>query len=456
MGRKYCRGWTRKSVRFAITLNLAAVLLNGCASDHIHSAKVPPPPSPHSIVGEFETLEGVTARDLLPPELFEGEDYQILNEVTPHGLTYRFTIDSPYGRFQPSGEDMLRIRLREILALKEAQDISQPAAFGLGIAHTVLSPLKFVWDLITDPKETTLGVPKGMWRTMTRIAEMVVGERGEFEESEGEELVGFSMVRRSVADYLGIDSYSSNDRLQTAIEKVALAGYAGGMGSRLAMMPITGPAGFALMGTSFGATMNDMLRQNAPEDLRRMNRELLEEIKVDENLIEKFLSHPWYSPRHETILVQALVAMEGARNREGFIRVALHADSEEEALFFQRLAEMMVNYHHTVVPLDTLIIIEDRLILGYTDDAALVATVPVFRLPWTRDVALAAEAVLQEASSQGRVGRLELWLTGEATSRARMELESRGFMIHEGAFLRLLGPLMEEASGHNGRGVSRY
>jgi hypothetical protein len=388
----------------------------------------------------------VTARDILPPELFEGEDYQILDEVTPFGLTYRFTIDSPYGRFESYGEDMLQIRIREILALKEVQDISHPAAFGLGVAYTVFSPLMFIWDLVTDPKETAMGVPKGMWRTMTRIAEMVVGERGEFEESEGKELVGFSMVKLSLADYFGIDAYSSNDALQNAIEEVALAGYAGGMGSRLAMMPITGPAAFALMGTSFGATMNELFRQNAPEDLRRMNRELLEQIKVDEALIEKFLSHPWYSPRHETILVQALVEMEGAQNREGFIRMALRAKREEEALFFQRLAEMMVNYHHTVVPINKLIIVEDRLILGYTDDQALVATVPVFRLPWTRDVAQAAEAVLEEASSQGRVRRLEIWLTGELTPRARTELESRGFMVHEGAFLRLLGPPVEEDS----------
>ncbi len=166
---------------------------------------------------------------------------------------------------------------------------------------------------------------------------------------------------------------------------------------------------------------------------------------MDEALIDEFLSHPWYSPRHETMLVQALVEMEGTNNREGFIRVALRAKREEEALFFQRLAEMMVNYHQTVVPIDKLVIIGDRLILGYTDDRALVATVPVFRLPWTRDVAQAAEAVLEEASSQSRVRRLEVWLIGEFTPRARQELESRGFMVHEGAFLRLVGPLMQEA-----------
>jgi hypothetical protein len=437
--------WTRARFQFAIILGLCSLFITGCASQTADTTKSAPFPSIQTPSGEYETLEGVTARDLLPTELFEGEGYQILDEVTPNGLAYRFTLDSPYGRFEPYGVDMLQIRIREILALKEVHEISQPTAFGLGVAYILLSPFRFIWDMATEPKDTAMGVPKGMWKTMTRIAEMVVGERGEFEESAGKELVGFSMVKRSVASYLGIDSYSSNDTLQSAIEKVALAGYAGGMSTKLALTPITGPAGFALAGTFFGAAMNDVFRQNSPEDLRRMNRELMERMNLDEGLIDEFLSHPWYSPLHETKLVQALVEMEGTKNREGFIRVALRANKEEEALFFQRLAEMMANYHQTVIPIDKLFIIEDRLILGYTDDGALVATVPVFRLPWTREVAQAADAVVEEASARIRVRRLEVWLTGEFTHRARQELESRGFMIHEGAFLRLLGPPVQQA-----------
>ena len=437
--------WTRARFQFAISLGLCSLFIGGCASHQADTTKSAPLPAIQTPSGEYETLEGVTARDILPPELFEGEGYQILDEVTAKGLAYQFTLDSPYGRFEPYGVDMLQIRIREILALKEVQDISSPTAFGLGVAYIVISPFRFIWDMVNEPKDTAMAVPKGMWKTMTRIAEMVVGERGEFEESEGKELVGFSMVKRSVASYLGIDAYSSNDTLQSAIEKVALAGYAGGMSTKLAMTPITGPAGFALAGTFLGAAMNDMFRQNSPEDLRGMNRELLEGMNMDEGLIDEFLSHPWYSPRHETLLVQALADMDGTKDREGFIQVALRAKGEEEALFFQRLAEMMVNYHQTVVPIDRLVIIEDRLILAYTDDRALVATVPVFRLPWTREVAQAADAVLEEASAERRVRRLEVWLTGEFTPRARQELELRGFMVHEGAFFRLLGPPVQQA-----------
>ena len=216
---------------------------------------------------------------------------------------------------------------------------------------------------------------------MTRMGEMVGGERGELEGNETNELVGFSMVKRQLGYKLGVDTYSSNRPLQEALDEVAMAGYAGGMGSRLALIPITGPAGFAVMGTTFSATMSDLLRENAPEDLRRMNREILEKMAIDKTIIEKFLSHPWYSPRHETILVHALAEMDDVKNRGGFLHVALHAKREEEALFYQRLAEMMINYHHTVVPIYELVIVQNRLILAYTVDRALAVTIPLFRLP---------------------------------------------------------------------------
>ena len=435
--------------RWVFILMVSLLLLNGCGGPLTGKTEsVPATLLEETPTIEYETLDGVTARDLLPPELFKSEDYHILDEVMPDGLTYRFTIDSPYGQFRPYGEDMLRIRLHEIQALTELKDFSQPEAFGSGVAYTLLSPFTFLWNLITDTKETAASVPKGVWRVMTRVGEMVGGERGELEDSEANELVGFSMVKRELGSKLGVDTYSSNTALQEALDEVAWAGYAGGMGSRLALIPITGPAGFVVMGTTFSSTMSDMFRENAPEDLRRMNRELLVKMGIEEKIIEEFLNHPWYSPRHETILVHALAEMDTVKNRGGFIRVALHAEREEKALFYQRLAEMMVNYHHTVVPIYELIIVQDRLILAYTVDRALVATVPLFRLPWTESVFAAAEAVFKEEAAQHRVRRLELWLTGRLTTKAREELEARGFMVHERAFDRLLGPPMKEVADH--------
>ena len=142
----------RPLIGLVTLLPFSVLFLAGCATP-ISSNKEPQQVAPpHIPTTQYETLDGVTARDLLPASLFKEEPYHILDEVTPDGLTYRFTIDSSYGRFEPYGEDMLRIRIHEIQALAELENISQPAAFGLGVANTILSPFKFLWNLITDPK----------------------------------------------------------------------------------------------------------------------------------------------------------------------------------------------------------------------------------------------------------------------------------------------------------------
>ncbi len=70
--------------------------------------------------------------------------------------------------------------------------------------------------------------------------------------------------------------------------------------------------------------MNKILLDSAPEDLRQINREKLEQMGVRESVIKEFLHHPKYSPRHETILVHALAEMKGVKNRDQFIKQALH------------------------------------------------------------------------------------------------------------------------------------
>ena len=427
------------TLQLSILLMVGALFHTGCASQGAlhggsHAASTTPTPS-----GEFETLEAVKASDLFPPDVLTGKDYEILEEVVPDGFTYHYTIDSSFGRFEAYGEDMLQIRVKELQALAELNTISQPAAFGSGVASTVMSPFKFLWNLVTDPKNTVMGVPDGISRAISRIGEMMEGERGALEDTEAEELVGFSLAKRQVAATVGADVYSSNAVLQEKLNEVAWAAYAGGMGSRLLLLPIAGPAGFALMGTSFGATMQELLREQTPEDLRLINRTLLTRMGVNDSTIEGFLVHPWYSPRHETILVHALAEMKEVNHRGRFLQVAIGAQREEEALFFQRLAEMMARYHHSVAPIDEIVLLGDRLILGYTTDHALVATVPLARLLWTRPVADAVEKVMSAwESAPHLVRRVELWITGRLTSEARAQLEAHGFMVHERILDRLL------------------
>ena len=389
--------------------------------------------------GTFDQLKPIQAKDQFSPDLLKTQHYHIQDEVKPENMTYVYTIESSFGQFEARGEWMLRNRIREIQALIELEDISSPEAFGTGVAKTIASPFVFLWDLVTEPKETVQAIPEGFSRSMNRMGEMFRGERGKFEESETKELLGFSQAKRQIAAHLGIDVYSSNPILQEHLSNVAWAAYAGGMGSRLLTIPVTGPLGFAIMGTSFSATMNDLVRDSTPEDLRQLNRQLLLNMGVKKNLLEQFLNHPWYSPRHETVLVHALVEMTEVRHRGRFLEIAVKAQSEDEALFFQQLAEMMAHYHHSVITIDALLVLDQQVVVGYTTDHALVAMLPIPRLLWTARVAEASKAMgsAWDAMPQ-KIHRAELWLTGSITNQAQQKLEARGFMIHDRTLERLM------------------
>ena len=255
--------------------------------------------------------------------------------------------------------------------------------------------------LFTEPTETLLALPKGMWHMATRIGEMAVGERGSLEDPENTELLGFSSVKRQVANHFGVDVYSSNRVLQEKLNSLSWAGYAGGAAVRLATLPIGGPAGAVLTGTSFSTTVGELLRDHTPEELRHLNRDKLEIMRLDDSLIEVFLQHPWYSPRHETVLVQALFEMNIVKNRKAFFEVATSARFEEEALFFQRIAEMLLSYHQNVKPLEEFVAIDDTAVDGidtrsHVDRHAC----PSSFFPWRAELAESAETVATWASAQ--------------------------------------------------------
>jgi len=192
-----------------------------------------------------------------------------------------------------------------------------------------------------------------------------------------------------------------------------------------------------ITGTTLHTTIGDFVRDYAPEDLRQLNRGKLHAMAIDDGLIEAFLSHPWYSPRHETLLVHALADLEGVLHRNRFLEVAMMAEFEEEALFFQRLAEMFRAYHHEVVPLTEIVLVGTHLIVGYTKEQHITAMLPVAHLPWRQEMEQAAETLANWETPGHHVEQIDVWLTGTATPRAYIQLLARGFTLREQAQERL-------------------
>jgi len=130
--------------------------------------------------------------------------------------------------------------------------------------------------------------------------------------------------------------------------------------------------------------------------------------------------------------------MDTVNNRKTFFEVATSAEFEEEALFFQRMAEMLLSYHQHVKPLREIVAIEDRLLMGLTHDHTLVGMLPIDYLPWRVEFAEAVETVTNWKSAARQVENVELWIAGKLTPRAYHELLVKGVTVRQEATAYLI------------------
>ncbi len=67
------------------------------------------------------------------------------------------------------------------------------------------------------------------------------------------------------------DVYSRNKPLQERLDKIAWAGYAGGMSMSVALMPVGGAAGAVISVSRLSKTFKEIFRTTPPNELREQN-----------------------------------------------------------------------------------------------------------------------------------------------------------------------------------------
>jgi hypothetical protein len=192
-------------------------------------------------------------------------------------------------------------------------------------------------------------------------------------------------------------------------------------------------ASLSVMGASRVEGLNKMLLDNSPEDLRKLNRQQLAKMGLDGNAIDLFLRNPWFSPRHRTVLVEELAGMEKTKNRKKFITLATTAESEQDAFFFQRVAQLMRGYHETQSPIQEIDLI-GGLAVGYAANDALVVPLVVDQGWWSAESAVLAKTLDERAPKDKKK---QLWVTGKLSPRLVEELEARKWEVHQDAWATL-------------------
>ncbi|MGN6733405.1 MAG: hypothetical protein ACTHMB_15765 [Candidatus Binatia bacterium] len=385
----------------------------------------------------YENPAVLSASKILPPELLSGPNFRVQERVTNDGYLNIYQIDSKFGTFTAVSTAMLRKRIGEINAMVVMEKVQDSREYVDSIKAAGLDAMTSAMSLVTNPVKTVSGAVQGLGAAFERVGGTLFGAgRSESEEARIKDAIGFAATKREYAYQFGVDVYSDNQKMQDMLNKISWAGYAGSLTWSAAMMAVPGGAGIAMTVVGTNKLLNQVFQNTPPIELRKMNGDKLNAMGVNPEIADAFLNNTIFTPREQTLLVNALNEMMGVTDRGAFIRVALPSQNPTVAFFRERQAEMYAGYHKTVTPLQSFVPL-GQFAAGKTVNGALVFNFPADYVVWTEPMALWMTGANQLVNNLGVTER-HLWLTGSLSPRARREIESRGWQIHEHAEPQLM------------------
>ena len=381
----------------------------------------------------YEAPPTFRASDILAPDMVSGPHHKIAETVENDGVLNRFQVETPQGPLTVVGTDRLMIRLHEVEALQQMEEVKRGDVFVDALKNSAKAPLELAKGLITDTGQTISDVGKGAGDFFDSVGHSLFGSPSEEEAGTIETVVGYDAIKRKFAYEFGVDPYTNYEALQERLIELSRAALLGGITTKVAFAAIPNrAASITLRATSFSEGMRKLVRDTSPAELKQINAEKLAEMGVDDSVSELFLDHPHYSPTKKTYIVNALDQMTGAADRGIFLKRAALAPDEQMAFLMQRMAELMLSYHTTVAPAKRMVP-AGRLVFLQRADGVAVGVVPLDHIIWRQTTAKRfAEMGAALDGIEGTTGK-ELWVEGTVSELFRENLTSQGWVIQEKA-----------------------
>jgi len=189
---------------------------------------------------------------------------------------------------------------------------------------------------------------------------------------------------------------------------------------------VTGGAGIAI---SVGGTSSDLrlaLRDKSAADLEKQDRVELAAMGVYEGTIAAFYATQWLTPTDKAVIVEAMMHLGNAGQREIFIARTAQAKTYAEGFAYRRKAELTAAYQKRVAPIRTFVNVDGTPLMQTAN--GVVAIVPMDYLYWSPQL----EELISHAGPHG-----EIWITGTVSQVATENLASRGWTVVPKAATRL-------------------
>jgi hypothetical protein len=319
----------------------------------------------------------------------------------------------------------LRMRVREAAATAHIEEIGGAETLATSVGKTALKPVATAKDLVTAPGKTVSDTVKGVGSFFGSIdASMKATDPGR--EGTIASLTGGSKARRKLAFDFGVDPYTTFEPLGAELKRVASASAIGETATNAGLAFVTGGAGIAI---SVGGTSNDLrvaLRDKSAADLEKLGREELGTMGISPGTIDAFYATQWLTPTDKAVIVEAMMHLGDAGQREIFVARTAQASTYAEGFAYRRKAELTAAYHQRVSPVRSFINIGGTPLMQTA--GGLVAILPMDYLYWSPQL----DKLISSAGTHG-----EIWITGTATQLATENLASHGWKVVPNAAGRL-------------------
>ena len=384
----------------------------------------------------FETPAVLSAAALLGPDA-AGPSHRVREHVPTDGYMAHFTIDSDFGEIECIGLGQAKARIHELGAIRKLVDMSKSDLFAEGMKRSLEQPVDAVKNIVRDPVGSVAAVPKTVGHFFKKVGRSVSNAASNAKEHSetGEKpntaasvtrttkgVIGFDSAKLECAKQLGVDPYTDNARLQSEIEKVSWAFFAGGLPLRVGAAVASGGASMALTATKV-VGLPDEIYALTPSELALRNEQAMESMGVAENISRRFASNEALSITLRRSIIRSLLALGEAKNRAAVIEVAANCEERRQVEFLDQALMLLANRQQSGKSAYSALEVVGRLPCAVDATGVLQVAAPVDFLSWTPDVA-------EFAHRDDLVGRKPvLLLGGGASERTRTELRALGWTL---------------------------
>ena len=310
-------------------------------------------------------------------------------------------------------------------------ELKNSKAFKESAKEGLKGPFKTVGKLVTAPVKTVSNVASGVGHWFQDVGRAATSDDPD-QPGVAKTALGQAAAKRQFAYDSGVNPYSRFEPLQDRLNEVAWVAVSGGITVNIGFGQVSGSAGTALNVTSFSAGMKQLVRDNSPGKLHKINADKLKRMGVTDSVASELLDNPVFDPQETTLLVGALDQIHGATDRELFVAGASQATDRTTASFMRQNAEMLRQYNLSKGKV-TKIVSASGVPFAWTQDGKAVGFFALDHLAWTWRLYDKQTAAATALDALPGLRSRELWIGGTIDPKARKALENNGWVVNSDA-----------------------